>query len=103
MKIEDFVNLSLLLDTYGALLTEKEQTVLDMYVNANMSYLEIANELCITKTAVMCFIKSAEEKLLKYESVLQLAKIKKMLLKANQKSDVLEIKSIISSILKGDM
>lgn len=103
MKIEDFVNLSLLLDTYKNLLTEKEANVLDMYVNMNMSYLEIADELHITKTAVMCFVKSAEEKLRKYESNLNMLKVKTMLTNALALSDITEIKSTINQVLKGEL
>lgn len=101
MEIEEYVNLSLLLDTYKCLLTEKEANVLDMYVNSNMSYLEIANELGITKTAVMCFVKSAEEKLRKYEQCLNLTEIRMLLAKAESLDNINEIKLIINKILKG--
>ena len=51
MKQEAFT-MSLLFDTYGALLTEKQQTYFDLYYNQDLSLGEIAAETGVTRQGV---------------------------------------------------
>ena len=46
------VRLSMLLDIYGKLLTERQYDIADLYYNQNLSLSEIADELKITRQAV---------------------------------------------------
>ncbi len=51
MKQEAFT-MSLLFDTYGALLTEKQQTYFDLYYNQDLSLAEIAEQEGISRQGV---------------------------------------------------
>jgi len=68
MDLNLTVELGLLLDTYGTLLTDKMREVLTMYVCENMSYQEIADYFQISKPAVLDAIINAQNKLLDLES-----------------------------------
>lgn len=57
------VQIGLLLDTYGELLTEKQQNILDLYYNENLSLAEVAEEIGITRQAVKDSIAKGEKKL----------------------------------------
>ena len=50
--MEKNVTVSILLDIYGKVLTDKQQDVLDLYYNSNLSLAEIAEEIGITRQAV---------------------------------------------------
>ncbi len=79
MELNKAVELGLLLDTYGELLTPKKREMLSMYVNENMSYQEIATFLNISKPAVLDAIKIAENKLIKLEKTLKMLSFKQKL------------------------
>lgn len=57
------VEISLLCDIYGELLTEKQQNILDLYYNENLSLAEVAEELGITRQAVKDSIVKGEKRL----------------------------------------
>lgn len=42
-----------LMDVYGSLLTSRQQEIMDLYTKEDLSYSEIAQELGISRTAVM--------------------------------------------------
>ncbi len=64
---------SLLLDFYGALLTDKQASALDGYYNQDLSLAEIADEMGISRQGVMAFIKQGERHLCQFEEKLGLA------------------------------
>lgn len=66
------LELSLLFDYYGALLTETQQSICDMYYNQNLSLTEIAEDLSITKQGVRDALKKSEKLLKKYENALKI-------------------------------
>ena len=68
------VIVSILLDIYGKILTEKQQDVLDLYYNENLSLSEIAEEVGITRQAVHDCIVKGEKKLFKLEERLEIMK-----------------------------
>ena len=68
--MEKNVRVSLLLQTYGKLLTEKQETVLDDYYNNDLSLSEIAENNNITRQAVRDNIKKGEQKLFELEEKL---------------------------------
>ena len=68
--MEKNVKISLLLEIYGKLLTNKQQDVLDLYYNQNLSLAEIAEDSSITRQGVRKILVDGENKLLDYENKL---------------------------------
>lgn len=66
------LSFTMLLDVYGALLTEKQRDTLDFYYNEDLSLSEISEELGITRQGVMNCIKKCEQRLLELEETLGL-------------------------------
>jgi len=64
---------ALLFDIYGGLLTEKRRDVMEMYLNEDMSYGEIAERQGITRQGALNCVKNAEQTLENFEEILQLA------------------------------
>ena len=72
--MEKNVKISMLLDIYGKLLTEKQFFLLDDYYNQDLSLSEIAENEGITRQAVRDNLKKGENKLLEYEEKLEIMK-----------------------------
>ncbi len=88
------VDISVLLDFYGTMLTEKQLDVVQLYYNEDLSLAEIAAHSGITRQGVRDSIKRAETQLLDYESRLKLvARFHKIETTVQEISD--EAKSII--------
>ena len=68
--MEEKVILSMLIQTYGKLLTEKQYQIMDDYYNNDLSLSEIAQNHNITRQAVRDIIKKGEKKLFEYEEML---------------------------------
>lgn len=69
---KDVKELSLLLDFYGELLSERKQAVLALYYNEDFSLAEIADEIGISRQGARDLIKKAEEELHRFEEKLGL-------------------------------
>ncbi len=67
------LKMSILLDLYGDLLTDKQHDVLEFYYNDDLSLAEIAEQYDISRQGVHDSIKRGEESLLKFEEVLGLS------------------------------
>ncbi len=70
MNIEERVQIAILSKYYGKLLTDRQQDILKMYVDNNLSLAEVSTELGISRQAVkdaldnsLITLKNAEEKL----------------------------------------
>lgn len=76
MKNEDKtsinIKVSLLLDFYGQLLTEKSLEIMELYYNEDISFSEISENLGITRQAVHDTVKRSVLVLENYESKLSL-------------------------------
>lgn len=72
MKIDDITRQSLLYDFYGALLTERQRGVMELYHEENLSLAEIAAEMGISRQGVHDALKKAERALKEYETKLGL-------------------------------
>ncbi len=70
---KDF-NVSILLDFYGELLSDKQKDILDLYVNEDLSLAEISENLDITRQGVRDAVKRAEQQLFYMEDKLMLVK-----------------------------
>ncbi len=72
--MEKKVEISILCEIYGALLTEKQFEFLDDYYNNDLSLSEIAENNGITRQAARDNIKKGENKLFEYEDKLGIMK-----------------------------
>ena len=70
MNLEERVQIAILTKYYGKMLTERQQSILNMYVDNNLSLSEVSEELGISRQAVkdaldnsMQTLKQTEEKL----------------------------------------
>ena len=70
MNLEERVQISILSKYYGKMLTDRQQSILEMYVDNNLSLAEVSAELGISRQAVkdaldnsMSALKNIEEKL----------------------------------------
>lgn len=61
------IHVSMLLEIYGKLLTDKQYDVIDLYYNQNLSLSEIAEETNITRQGVRKNLVDAENKLFDFE------------------------------------
>ena len=68
--MEKSIKISMLLELYGKLLTEKQADTVDLYYNQNLSLSEIAEELNITRQGVRKNLVYAEDKLFDFEEKL---------------------------------
>lgn len=66
------IKISMLLELYGKLLTEKQFDITDLYYNQNLSLSEIADELDVTRQAIRKSLIEAEKNLCEFESKLGL-------------------------------
>ncbi|MCX7715277.1 MAG: YlxM family DNA-binding protein [Clostridia bacterium] len=67
-------SISVLMDFYGDLLTEKQREALDFYYNQDLSLFEISQHMNISRQGVRDFIKRGEKQLLDMEKSLGLLK-----------------------------
>ena len=88
---KDF-NMCVLLDIYGALISEKQFEVMDYYYNQDYSLAEISEHLNITRQGVRDSIKRAEQVLLECEDKLKLTKKEEQLRIKTEKINNLIIK-----------
>ena len=72
--MDNKVKISILLETYGKLLTDKQYNLLDDYYNMDLSLSEIAENENITRQAVKDNLKKGENKLFEYEEKLGIMK-----------------------------
>ena len=68
------VEIALLLDFYGNMLTDRQREIMNLYYEDNLSLSEIAEELNISKQGVSDSLKRSEKVLYDTESKLQLMK-----------------------------
>ena len=64
------IEISMLWQIYGELLTEKQREYIDYYYNEDLSLAEIAQNDGITRQGVRDIIKKGEKKLFEYEEKL---------------------------------
>lgn len=69
---DKLVQIALLFDFYGQLLTEKQIEIVDMYYNNDLSLGEISEQQAISRQGVYDTLKRAEKTLYEYESKLGL-------------------------------
>ena len=90
--MEKNVVVSMLLEIYGKLLTEKQQSFLEDYYNNDLSLSEMAENYNITRQAARDNIKKGEKKLFEFEEKLKIME--------NMKNREEKISEILSKITK---
>ena len=70
MNIEERVNVSILTKYYGNLLTDKQRDIVTMYVDNNLTLVEISGELNISRQAVKDALDNALDLLNSFEGKL---------------------------------
>lgn len=93
--MDDILQLTLLYDFYGELLTEKQKQVYELHYQDDLSLTEIGDELSISRQAVRDQLKRTEKILQDYEEKLQLVSRFQ-----TQKKAVQEMKHIMESMEK---
>ena len=93
--MEKKVEVSILWEIYGKLLTEKQYEFIEDYYNNDLSLSEIAENNEITRQAVRDIIKKGEKKLFEYEE--KLLFMKRML---NQEKTIEQVLSELTKIQK---
>lgn len=93
MEVENSIKISILLEIYGKLLTQKQYDCLNDYYNNDLSLAEIAENEKITRQAVRDNLKKGERKLFNFEEKLGIMKKSKM-----QEEQIAMILSEISSL-----
>lgn len=96
-KLFDMTRITLLFDLYGKLLPDRSREVINLYLNEDLSIVEIAEILGITRQAVYDSLKLGTKKLEHYEEVLAMNKTLK------KQANVLEqVKDLIEKNLNTD-
>lgn len=95
MEIEKSIEISILLEIYGKLLTEKQYNLLNDYYNNDLSLAEIAENEGITRQAVRDNLKKGEKKLFDFEEKLEIMKKNKT--KEEQIANILEELNCLTS------
>ncbi|MBR3791190.1 MAG: putative DNA-binding protein [Clostridia bacterium] len=68
------LSISVLMDFYGGLLTDKQRDSLELYYEQDCSLAEIAGDMDISRQGVRDFIKRGEKQLYEFEEKLELVK-----------------------------
>lgn len=98
--MEKNVKISILLDIYGKMLTEKQYSLLDDYYNNDLSLSEIAENEQITRQAVRDNLKKGENNLFEYEE--KLGFMKKTLEQEEKINEIISEIDLIEGTLKSD-
>ena len=88
------IQLSELLQVYGAMLTDKQKEALTMYCDCDCSLSEIASEVGISRQGVRDAIVKGEATLTKLEDALHLAQLYKEMSRAVDSGDTQELYTV---------
>ncbi|NLK20981.1 MAG: putative DNA-binding protein [Epulopiscium sp.] len=72
--MEHILEITLLYDFYGGLLTDKQKDIFELYYHDDLSLAEIAEQFSISRQGVYDTLKRCETLLFQYENAIQLVK-----------------------------
>lgn len=102
--MEKDLNISILNDIYGALLTPNQREMIESYYNCDLSLSEIAENCGISRQAVRDSISKGKAALERFEEILKteskLSEIKHVLEDCLKDDDIGSIKNKLSEIIK---
>ena len=90
------VEISILLEIYGKLLTEKQNEYMNYYYNEDLSLSEIAENEGITRQAVMRILQKSSKKLEEYEQKLQIMEKQKQIKKFIESNELDKIENLLN-------
>ena len=100
--MEEKIEISILLNLYGNLLTETQKTYMDLYYNQDYSLSEIGDNENITRQAVRTILVKSKRKLYEYEQKLKFMEkensIKKLVEKIQSSKDDIERQNYLRKI-----
>lgn len=94
------LSISVLMDFYSELLTDKQKDTLELYYNQDYSLAEIAEHLDISRQGVRDFIKRGEKQLFEFEETLGMVKRAKAINKNIDEIEGMLLNSSSSEFLK---
>lgn len=94
--MEKKVEISILLEIYGKLLTEKQNEYMNYYYNEDLSLSEIAENNGITRQAVMRILQKSSKKLEEYEQKLQIMEKQKQIKKYIENKEIEKIENLLN-------
>ena len=97
---EKNLNISLLLDFYGDILSKRQQNMLEMYYNEDCSLSEIAENFSISRQGVRSVLKKGETILIEMEEKLHLAT--RFLKMRNKSTEIASELELINSKINND-
>ena len=98
-RTEEYIYYNALFDIYGNLLNERESEIYRLFYEEDLSLQEIADNRSVSKSAIGSAIKTINEKLENYESILQFLKKKKEIKKIIEEIENKKVKEKIQKIL----
>ena len=98
--MEEKVKISILLEIYGKLLTQKQNEFMDYYYNEDLSLSEIAENEGITRQAVMRILQKSAKKLEQFEEKLQFMKKEKEIKEQIEKIEHTKINNEQMTLIK---
>lgn len=93
------MQLSQLLNTYSAMLTEKQKEAVVMYCDCDCSLSEIADEVGVSRQGVRDAIVNAEKTLVRLEASLHFSEFLSELVPAVENDDAEAVKNIVKGFL----
>lgn len=88
-----------LIEIYGQLLTKKQYKIMYSYYSLDLSLSEIADEVQISRSAVLDTIQKASNKLHVFENTIQFLKIKKEINEVCENGNIDEIRNKVKELL----
>ena len=99
-KVEEKIEISILLSLYGNLLTPTQKKYMEQYYNKDLSLSEIGENEQITRQAVRTILVKSKKKLQEYEENLQYRKKEKEIKKLTQKLEETKLNQVQQQILE---